>query len=104
MPKTRWNERDLLKLTQDCELGLRGETLHVVETEGPYMTARHEGGLLVRTGRDYAFASKIGEAAVDEGSLPLFSWAGDELDECELCARLEEIAEEFASTDHNGNG
>lgn len=61
----RWNERDLLRLTRDCDLGLQGEQLHVVEVDGPYMTARHSGGLLVRTGRDYAYAAKIGEAAVD---------------------------------------
>ena len=60
---------------------------------------------------------------------PLFSWVGDELAACEArlrevarrmrevpttrhhgdrvletCARLEEIAEDFADADHNGNG
>lgn len=65
-----WNERDMLRLTKECELGPKGAVVLVVETSGPYMTARHDGGRLVRTGRDYAFAEKIGEAALSPTDKP----------------------------------
>ena len=126
----KWNERDLLRLTRDCELGPRDALLHVVKTVGPYMTARrHADGAVMHTGRDYAFATKVGEGATDDADdAPLFSWVNDVLVECEgrlreaerrmrqvptarhladplgeTCARLEEIAEEFADADHMGN-
>lgn len=63
----QWNLRDLLRLTRDCDLGLMGTLLHVVKTDGPYMTVRalERHSLLQHVGRDYAFAVKIGEGAVD---------------------------------------
>lgn len=122
----RWDRGDILQLTRDCELGTRGQILRVVTTDGNYMTV-HRNRATLYTGRDYAFARKVGTFEVDD--VPLFSWAGDELNACEarlreverrmrevptarhcadrvaeLCTRLEEIAEEFANTDHNGNG
>jgi hypothetical protein len=125
----KWNERDLLRLACDCELGTHGALLHVVKTDGPYMTVRrHADGALLHTGRDYVFAVKIGESATNDDDFPLFSWAGDALTECEarlrdveqrmrrtptarhcadriaeVCTKLEEIAEEFAGTDHTGS-
>jgi hypothetical protein len=126
----KWNERDLLRLTRDCELGAQGVLLHVVKADGPYMTARrHADGALLHTGRDYAFATKVGEGAIDDNDgFRLFSWVNDVLVECEgrlreaerrmrqvptarhfadrlgeTCARLEEIADEFADADHTGN-
>lgn len=130
----KWNERDLLRLTRDCELGSQGALLHVVKADGPYMTARrHADGALLHTGRDYAFATKIGEGASndeeeDTDEVSLFSWVNDVLVDCEArlreaerrmrqaptarhfadrlgetCARLEEIADEFADVDHMGN-
>jgi len=65
----KWNERDILRITRDCELGKEGSTLVVVRTDGPYMTARRYGfgddGVFVHTGRDYEHAVKAGEIAVD---------------------------------------
>ncbi len=121
----RWNVRDLLRLTRNCELGMLGDLLHVVKADGSYMTVRRPSdGVLLHTGRDYVFAVKIGEGAVDDESLPLFKWARDTLVACEtklneverrlrgvptarrcairlaeVCDRLEEIVEEFAGTD-----
>lgn len=128
----QWNERDILRLTRDCELGPEGAMLLVVKTSGPYMSVCHAWNLqLMHTGRDYAFAVKIGQNApqdmpTDDGLL--FGWAGNELAVCEarlreverrmrdvptarhcadrvgeVCAKLEEIAEEFASADHTGS-
>lgn len=125
----KWNERDLLRLTQDCELGTCDALLHVVKTVGPYMTVRRlANDVLLHTGRDYTFATKIGEGATDDADdFPLFSWVNDALVECEgrlrevehrmrktptarrlgeslgkVCDRLEEIADEFAGADHTG--
>jgi len=64
MTKTKqWDEHDRLRLTRDCELGKEGETLFVLAVDGPYMSARVESdpSRVVRTGRDYAYATKIGE-------------------------------------------
>lgn len=124
----KWNERDLLRLTRDCELGAQGALLHVAKTDGPYMTVRrHVDGVVMHTGRDYAFATKIGEGATDDSDVdpPSFGWT---LADCEarlrevvrrmrrmptarrlatqvaeVCDRLEKIAEEFAGTDHAGS-
>ncbi len=127
----QWNKRDLLQLTRDCELGQLGELIHVVKVSGPYMTVRRNvSGVLMHTGRDYAFATKIGEGAIDKvGDIDdgPFTKIGDTLTACEtrlrsverrmraiptaqrpatrlaeVCDRLEEIAEEFASADHAG--
>jgi hypothetical protein len=67
----RWNEGDVIQLTKDCELGKDGDTYHVLVTSGSYMTARTLGAprRVVRTGRDYAFAIKIGTAPVDPNDL-----------------------------------
>lgn len=64
----RWNETDRIRLTRDCELGQEGNVLHVLSTDGPYMTVRREGTTSkpMRTGRDYAFAVKVGEAPIDD--------------------------------------
>lgn len=123
----QWNERDLLRLTRDCELGTRDALLHVVKTDGPYMTVhRHADGAVMHTGRDYAFATKIGEGAIDDA--PLLSEVNDVLVDCEArlrevachmrkipttrnigmrlsvtCDRLEKIAEELAAGDHTGD-
>lgn len=66
LQKNRWNEGDVIQLTRDCELGKDGETFHVHVTSGIYMTARTLGTprRTVRTGRDYAYAVKIGTAPV----------------------------------------
>lgn len=119
----KWNERDILHLTRDCELGKQGDQLHVVSTEGPYMTVRHSDSRLSHTGRDYAFATKIGEGAVNDAiDFPLLVWSNYALTGCEyrlrevvrrmgkvsttrrwairvaeICDRLEEIAKEVAS-------
>lgn len=85
----KWNERDILQLTRDCELGQLGELRRVVSVDGPYMTVRDQNDRLTHTGRDYAFATKIGEGAVSDEDFPLFSWAGDALTECE--ARLRQV-------------
>jgi hypothetical protein len=126
----RWNKRDFLRLTRDCELGRSGDQLHVTSASGPYMTVRRPDGSLAHTGRDYAFATKIGEGAVDradDADDGPFSRIGDALTACharlcvverrmraiptarrsairlaEVLDRLEEIGEEFASTDHAG--
>lgn len=68
MSKNRFKDGDVIMLTQDCELGKDRETFHVVGTAGVYMTARSFGERrrFVRTGRDYAFATKIGTAPVDQ--------------------------------------
>lgn len=122
-----WNERDLLRLTRDCELGQLGQTLHVVKTDGPYMTVRRSDEQVLHVGRDYAFATKIGEGAIDRHDAGPFSRIGDDLTDCETrlraiekrmrrlptakrhairvaetCDRLEKIAEDFAATDHAG--
>ena len=124
----KWNTRDLLKLTCDCELGPHDALLHVVKADGPYMTIRrHADGVLLHTGRDYAFATKIGEGAIDKSDDGPFSRIGDILDDCtgklreaerqmrkvptahhsaiqvvEVCDKLDKIAEEFAAADHAG--
>jgi len=126
----RWNKGDVLKLIADCELGKYGDVLRVTSVDGPYMTAtverRDAPDPTVHTGRDYTYAVKVGEFQPDEE--PLFSWVGDALTECglklraveermrevptarhcadrvaELCARIDEVAEEFANEDHMGN-
>lgn len=129
----KWNARDLLRLTHQCELGMLGDLLHVVKADGPYMTVRrHVDGAVMHTGRDYAFATKVGEGVTDdegdEDDVPPFGWVNDVLVECEArlreaerrmrkvptarhladrlgeaCARLEEIADEFADADHMGS-
>lgn len=120
----QWNERDVLRLTRNCELGNQDDQLHVTAVDGPYMTVRGPDGRHTRTGRDYEFAVKIGE---DEEDAALFSWVNDTLTECEgrlreverrmrevptarhhairlaeVCDRIEEIADKFADTDHTG--
>lgn len=126
----RWNRGDVLKLIADCELGKYGDVLRVTSVDGPYMTAtverRDAPDPTIHTGRDYAYAVKVGEFEPDDE--PLFSWVGDALTECglrlraaeermrkvptarhladrvaELCARIDEVAEEFANEDHMGN-
>ena len=130
----RWDRGDVLRLTADCELGRYGDVLRVTSVDGPYMTVTSErraafddkAGSTIYTGRDYAYAVKVGEFQPDEE--PLFSWVGDALTECglklraveermrevptarhcadrvaELCARIDEVAEEFANEDHMGN-
>lgn len=123
----QWNKRDLLRLTRDCELGKQGEQLHVVKVVGPYMTVRKPSGISMHTGRDYEFAIKIGEGAIDAATSS-FAQIGDALIACEdklrdaehrmraiptarlpairlaeVCDRLEEITEEFSGADHVGN-
>lgn len=68
----QWNLRDLLRLTRDCDLGLMGTLLHVVNTDGPYMTVRvlERGSLLQHVGRDYPHAVKVGEGAIDRADKP----------------------------------
>jgi len=66
----QWNRRDILKLTRNCEIGLEGDVLHVIEVDDELMIVRvWRGGM--RTGltcarRDYAFVVKIGEVTPDE--------------------------------------
>lgn len=60
----QWNQNDLIRLTQDCELGKEGDTLLVLSVDGDYMAvrlSRASMGHVEWTGRDYAFAVKVGE-------------------------------------------
>jgi hypothetical protein len=68
----QWNLRDLLRLTRDCDLGLMGTLLHVVKTDGPYMTVRvlERDSLFQHLGRDYPHVVKVGEGAVDRADKP----------------------------------
>lgn len=76
----RWNQRDLLRLTRDCELGPQGSVLLVVRTEGPYMSvvrstpptsaSGSEGDAILHASRDYEHAVKIGEGALDGRDKP----------------------------------
>lgn len=62
-----WSETERIRLLHDCELGQEGNVLHVLSTDGPYMTVRREGtSELIRTRRDYADGVKVGEAPVDD--------------------------------------
>ena len=63
-----WNAGDRLLLTRDCELGQKGEVMHVLHVDGAYMTVRLENSESppLRTGRDYALAIRIGEAPVHD--------------------------------------
>src|SRR5262252_4167750 len=74
----QWNLKDIIQLTRDCELGRKGDTLHVISVSDVYMTVECSDGLWIHTGRDYTFAIKIGE--MDDVS---FSWIGDELTACD---------------------
>lgn len=74
----QWFTRDLIRLVCDCELGTRGTVLHVVATDGPYMTVRDSSGVFQHTGRDYDFAVKCGDGAVNLADVPPEIVARDE--------------------------